>query len=147
MNVLLIKDVERLGREGDLVAVADGYARNYLVPRGYAVIAGDTTVKLQEKIRAERLAREAAERQEFVELAEKLSNVSLTTAVKVGEDEQLYGSVTAHDIAELLREEGYEIDRKKIVLENPIKALGVYAIEIRLHPEVTGTIKLWVVKE
>jgi len=147
MNVLLIKDVEQLGREGDLVSVADGYARNYLIPHGCAIIAGVKTVKLQEKIRGERLAREAAERQEFVELAEKLSNVSLTTAVKVGEDEQLYGSVTAQDIADLLREEGYRIDRKKIVLENPIKALGVYAVELRLHPEVTGTIKLWVVKE
>lgn len=147
MNVLLIKDVEQLGREGDLVSVADGYARNYLIPKGCAIIAGDTTVKLQEKIRAERLAREAAERQEFVELAEKLSNVSLTTAVKVGEDEQLYGSVTAQDIAALLHEEGYEIDRKKIALEAPIKALGVYAIELHLHPEVSGTVKLWVVKE
>jgi large subunit ribosomal protein L9 len=147
MNVLLIKDIERLGREGDLVTVADGYARNYLIPQGYAILAGDETIKLQEKIRGERLAREAAERQEFVELAEKLSNVSVTTAVKVGEDEQLYGSVTAQDIAGLLQEEGYTIDRKKIVLENPIKALGVYAIEIRLHPEVTGTIKLWVVKQ
>ena len=147
MNVLLIKDIERLGREGDLVTVADGYARNYLIPQGYAILAGDETIKLQEKIRGERLAREAAERQEFVELAERLSNVSVTTAVKVGEDEQLYGSVTAQDIAGLLQEEGYTIDRKKIVLENPIKALGVYAIEIRLHPEVTGTIKLWVVKQ
>jgi large subunit ribosomal protein L9 len=147
MDVLLIKDVEKLGREGDLVNVADGYARNYLIPRGHAVAASDKTAKLQEKIRAERLAREAAERHELEELAEKLSNVSVTTAVKVGEDEQLYGSVTAQDIAALLEEEGYQIDRKKIVLENPIKALGVYAIEVRLQPDVSGTVKLWVVKE
>ena len=147
MDVLLVKDMARLGREGDLVNVADGYARNYLIPRGWAVAASDKTAKLQEKIRAERLTREASERQEFEELAEKLSNVSVTTAVKVGEDEQLFGSVTAHEIAALLEEEGFEVDRKKIVLENPIKALGVYAIEIRLHPEVTATIKLWVVKE
>jgi large subunit ribosomal protein L9 len=147
MDVLLIKDVDKLGREGDLVSVADGYARNYLIPRGRAVVASDKTAKLQEKIRSERLAREAAERHELEELAEKLSNVSLTTAVKVGEDEQLYGSVTAQDVAALLEEEGFQIDRKKIVLENPIKALGVYAIEVRLLPEVAGTIKLWVVKE
>ncbi len=147
MDVLLVKDMARLGREGDLVSVADGYARNFLIPRGWAVAASDKTAKLQEKIRAERLGREASERQEFEELAERLSNVSVTTAVKVGEDEQLFGSVTAHEIAALLEEEGFEIDRKKIVLENPIKALGVYAIEIRLHPEVTATIKLWVVKE
>jgi large subunit ribosomal protein L9 len=147
MNVLLLKDVAALGREGDIVAVAAGYARNYLIPRGCAVVASDKTLKLQEKIRADRLAREAQEKQEFVELAEKLSNVSVTTAVKVGEDEQLYGSVNAQDIAGLLKEEGYEIDRKKIVLEHPIKSLGVYAIEIGLHPEVTASIKLWVVKE
>ncbi len=147
MDVLLIKDVENLGREGDVVAVADGYARNYLVPRKIAMIASAETIKLQEKIRAERVAREAAEQRDFEELAERLSNVSVTTPVKVGEDEQLYGSVTTQDIAELLKQEGFEIDRKKIVLENPIKALGVYAIEIRLHPEVTATVKLWVVKE
>ena len=147
MDVLLVKDMNRLGREGDIVAVADGYARNFLIPKGFAIAASDKTVKLQEKIRAERLAREAHERQEFEELAEKLSNVSLTTAVKVGEDEQLYGSVHAQDISALLEEEGFQVDRKKILLENPIKALGVYAIEIRLHPEVTATIKLWVVKE
>ena len=147
MEVLLIKDVETLGREGDIVTVASGYARNFLIPKGCAVAASEQTLKLQEKIRAERLAREAHERQEFEELAEKLSTVSLTTPVKVGEDEQLYGSVTAQDIAALLHEEGFEIDRKNVVLENPIKALGVYAIDIRLHPEVTATIKLWVVKE
>ena len=147
MDVLLIKDVDRLGREGDIVTVADGYARNYLVPRKIAMIASAGTVKLQKKIRGERIAREAAEQRDFEELAEKLSNVSVTIPVKVGEDEQLYGSVTAQDIADLLKEEGFAIDRKKVVLENPIKALGVYAIEIRLHPEVTATAKLWVVKE
>jgi large subunit ribosomal protein L9 len=147
MEVLLVKDRERLGREGDLVTVADGYARNFLIPKGFAIAASDKTVKLQEKIRADRLAREARERQEFEELAARLSNVSLTTAVKVGEDEQLYGSVSAQDIAALLEQEGFQIDRKKVLLEAPLKALGVYAIEIRLHPEVTATIKLWVVKE
>jgi len=147
MNILLLKDVGTLGREGDIVSVAAGYARNYLIPRGCAVVAGDKTIKLQEKIRADRLAREAREKQEFVELAAKLSNVSVTTAVKVGEDEQLYGSVSAQVIADLLKEEGYEIDKRKIVLEHPIRSLGVYAIEIRLHPEVSAPIKLWVVKE
>jgi len=147
MDVLLVKDVEALGREGDIVSIAPGYARNYLIPRGLAVAASEKTVKLQEKIRGERLAKEAHERQEFEELAAKLATVSVTTAVKVGEDEQLYGSVTAQDIAALLEEEGFQIDRKMVVLENPIKALGVYAIEIRLHPEVSTTIKLWVVKE
>lgn len=147
MEVLLIKDMATLGREGDMVTVASGYARNFLIPKGWAVAASERTLKLQEKIRAERLAREAHERREFEELAAKLSSVSLTTPVKVGEDEQLYGSVTTQDISALLQEEGFEIDRKKIVLENPIKALGVYAIDLQLHPEVTATIKLWVVKE
>jgi len=147
MDVLLVKDVDTLGREGDIVSIAAGYARNYLIPRGLAVAASDKTVKLQEKIRAERVAKEAHERQEFEELAEKLSAVSVTTAVKVGEDEQLYGSVTPQDIAALLEEEGFQVDRKNIMLENPIKALGVYAIEIRLHPEVNASIRLWVVKE
>jgi large subunit ribosomal protein L9 len=147
MDVVLLKDMDKLGREGDLVGVADGYARNYLIPKGCAVAASEKTVKLQEKIRGERLAREASERREIEEVAEKLSNVSVTTAVKVGEDEQLYGSVTAQDIATVLEDEGFPIDRKQIILENPIKALGVYAIEIRLHPEISATVKLWVVKE
>ncbi len=147
MDILLIKDVDKLGREGDIVTVADGYARNYLIPRKIAMTASAQAVKLQKKIRAERIAREAAEQRDFEELAERLSNVSVTIPVKVGEDEQLYGSVTGQDIAELLKEEGFAIDRKKIVLENPIRALGVYAIEIRLHPEVAATVKLWVVKE
>ena len=147
MEVLLLKDMDALGREGDIVSVAKGHARNYLVPRGFAVAASAQALKLQEKIRADRLAREASERQEFDELAETLSKVSLTTVVKVGEDEQLYGSVNAQDIGALLEEEGYTIDLKKIILEHPIKALGVYAVQIQLHPEVAATIKLWVVKE
>ena len=147
MQVLLLKRTEGLGKEGDIVTVASGYARNYLLPGKIAVEATKNTVELQKKLISERQRKAEQELQEYSELAERISIISLTVPVKVGEDEQLYGSVTSADIARLLKDEGIEIEKKKILLENPIKNLGVYAIEVALHPEVKATMKLWVVKE
>jgi large subunit ribosomal protein L9 len=147
MQVLLLRKTEGLGSEGDIITVADGYARNFLLPRKFAVKATKSTIELQRKLIAEREKKAAQELEEHRALAERISTLSLTVAAKVGEDDQLYGSVTAGDIAKLLGEEGIEIDRKKILLEAPIKNLGVYAVEVGLHPEVKSTMKLWVVKE
>jgi len=147
MEILLLKDVEKLGREGDIVTVADGYARNYLIRRKMAMKAAKSAPDVQKGIHRRRLVRAEAELAECEEAAEKISNISCTISAKVGEEEKLFGSVTTADIAEALRKEGVEIDKKKIMLDSPIKNLGIYSVNIRLHPDVEATIKLWVVKE
>jgi large subunit ribosomal protein L9 len=147
MQVLLLKKTTALGDDGDIVSVSDGFARNYLFPKKLAVKADKGTIELQKKLIAERQKRSAQELEQYRVLAEKISALSLTVPVKVGEDDQLYGSVTTSDIVRLAKEEGIEIDKKHILLESPIKNLGVYAIEVLLHPEVKAAMKLWVVKE
>lgn len=147
MQILLLKKTEGLGNDGDIVSVSDGYARNYLFPKKLAVMATKGTIELQKKLVAEREKRAAQELENYKALSEKISNLSLTVAVKVGEGDQLYGSVTPAEIVKLLKEEGVEIDKKHIKLDIPIKNLGVYAIEVVLSPEVKSTMKLWVVKE
>ncbi len=148
MEILLLKDVDKLGTEGDIVQVADGYARNYLLPKGIAIVATKDKIVLQKKLKQRRQQKIEKELEEAKVLAEKISTISCTIPVKVGEDDKLFGSVTAADIARLLKEdEGIEIDKKNIMLVNPIKSLGVYAIDIKVHPDVKGTMKLWVIKE
>ena len=148
MKVIMLKDVENVGKAGDVVNVSPGYGRNYLIPRSQALLATDTNVahfesrRRQYAVVAEREQRSAAN--QVAEL-EKVS--SLTAQVRVGEGDRLFGSVTTQNVADLLKEQGHEIDRRMILLEEPIRELGVYNIEIRLHPEVTATVKLWVVKE
>ena len=148
MKVIMLKDVEKVGKAGDVVNVSPGYGRNYLIPRSQALLATDTNVahfesrRRQYAVVAEREQRSAAN--QVAEL-EKVS--SLTAQVRVGEGDRLFGSVTTQNVADLLKEQGHEIDRRMILLEEPIRELGVYNIEIRLHPEVTATVKLWVVKE
>jgi len=147
MEILLLKKVDNLGLEGDVVKVADGYARNFLIPSKQAVKVTKGTKRLQQQIKQKRILKARAELEEAQALAERISNISLTIPVKVGEEEKLYGSVTTKDIAALIEKEGVEIDRRHIMLEDPIRSLGVYSIKIDLHPEVKGNLKLWVVKE
>lgn len=147
MEILLLKDVEKLGREGDIVTVADGYARNYLIRNKLAMKAAKGAPDIQKNIQRRRLVRAEVELAECKEVGEKISNISCTISAKVGEEEKLFGSVTAADIAEALRKEGVEIDKKKIMLDSPIKNLGIYSVNIKLHPDVETTMKLWVVKE
>lgn len=147
MKVILREDVENLGRIGDVVEVAAGYGRNYLLPRGLAVKA--STKNLKEQAHQKKLiqARLDSQKKDAEALAGSLESVSCTIARKTGEEEKLYGSVTSRDIEEALKEEGVSIDRKRILLEEPIKKLGVYTVPVKLHSEVTGNIKVWVVKE
>ena len=147
MKVILRSDIERLGKIGSVVNVAPGYARNFLIPKSLAYPANDGNLKRIEfeKRRAAQLAEH--EVQEARKQADKLKDLSLTFQVKVGEGDQLYGSVSISDIADEAAKQGFEIDRRKIVLEEPIKQLGVYTVNVRLHPEVTAEIKVWVVKE
>ena len=147
MKIILRQDMDSLGLEGEMVNVANGYARNYLIPQGIALEANNQNIKLMEaqkkKIELKRVkAREEAEKRK-VELAE----VEITIYQKVGEEDKLYGSVTSMDIAEEMEKKGIVVDRRKIVLEKPIKTVGEFDVPIKIYPEVTGSIKVIVEPE
>jgi large subunit ribosomal protein L9 len=147
MNIILQKDFAKLGSTGDMVTVKDGYARNFLIPQGIAIIADKSAEKLlAERKKVEELRR-TKEKRNAEKLAELLAKISLTAKVQAGEEDRLFGAVTSQDIYDLIKEKGFDIDRRKIHLEEPIKTLGVYQIPLKLHPEVTVTVKLWVIKE
>ncbi len=145
MEVILNESIESLGKAGDIVQVSDGYARNYLIPKGIAIVANKKNIVQIEKQRAAILERAAKMKQEFEALAEQLSKLDIEIPVRVGEEEKLYGSVTSLDIAKAIEEKGYNVDRKKIILSEPIKALGEYEIPVKLSPDVTATLKVKVV--
>ena len=144
-QVILTSRVEALGGEGDTVNVADGYARNFLFPRGLAMPASATNLKRIDALRKKREAAEAAALAEAQQVEGKLTKQSFTITAAAGADDKLFGSVTASDIAETLSKEGIAIDRKKIVLEHPIRACGVYDVDVRLHSQVATKVKIWVV--
>ncbi len=146
-QAILLKDVEQLGERGAVVDVSAGYARNYLLPRGFAYEAtpGNRKRIAQEKQRLE--AAEASRRDSAQELATKLEEVSLTFSARVGEENKLFGSVTAADIAEQLEAQGYKVEKRQIDLHEPIRSLGVYRVPIRLHADVRPEIKVWVIKQ
>lgn len=147
MKVILMRDVDRVGAAGDVVRVADGYARNYLIPQHQALMATDANMAQFESRRRQHDAAADREQRAAATLAQELEKASLTVQVKVGEEDRLFGSVTSQNVAEILSEQGHEIDRRTIELEEPIRSLGVYNIPIHLHPEVTATVKVWVVKD
>ncbi|HKY33683.1 MAG TPA: 50S ribosomal protein L9 [Candidatus Polarisedimenticolia bacterium] len=147
MRLILRTDVDPLGRRGDVVKVAPGYGRNYLLPKGLAYEYSDANIQRVKKERKLVEARLLKERQEAEDLARRIAAVSCTIVKKVGENDTLYGSVTSAEIAEALEKEGFVVDKRKVLLEEPIKALGIYAVPIRIHPEVPCELKVWVVKE
>jgi large subunit ribosomal protein L9 len=147
MEVILRQDVDKLGTRGQVVKVADGYARNYLLPKRLAVPATPANKKIVEQERQAQLRREAREKTEAEELARLLAGLSITIARKAGEHDQLFGSVTPQDISDALAQRSFNIDRRKIQLEEPIKQLGEYQVPIRLHREVTVSIGVNVVRE
>ncbi|MGO9094964.1 MAG: 50S ribosomal protein L9 [Bryobacteraceae bacterium] len=147
MEVILREDIDKLGSRGQVVKVAAGYARNYLLPKKLAVPASEANKKVVEQERLAHLRREAKEKSSAQDLSGMLTGVTVTFAQKAGEQEQLFGSVTSKDIAEALEQQGYHIDRRKIHLDEPIKQLGEYKVPIRLHREVTTEILVRVVPE
>jgi large subunit ribosomal protein L9 len=147
MKIVLRTDVENVGRRGEVIRVADGYARNYLLPKRLALEATPGNLKQIEQERRVREVHEAKEKKEADALASRIGQLSCTVVRKVGENEVLYGSVTNSDIAELLEKQGFVVDKRKILLEEPIKSLGIYEVPLKLHPEVLATLKVWVVKE
>ena len=147
VEVILRKDVVDLGSAGEMVTVKPGYARNFLIPQGLALLATDGNRRRFEEERRQVEQASARERETARSLAEKLELQSLTFTVRAGEEGKLFGSVTAADIADRLAETGLEVDRRLIRLEEPIKELGVYDVAVRLHADVQPEIKVWVVAE
>lgn len=147
LELILREDVAHLGRRGDVVQVKNGYARNYLLPQKLAVPLTEGNRKVVEQQKAAALRHEASEKSEIEQLAAMLASLTLTIARKAGETGALFGSVTSLDIGEALQQQGYEIDRRKILLEEPLKQLGEYQIPLRLHREVTASVTVQVVAE
>jgi large subunit ribosomal protein L9 len=147
MEVILREDIDKLGVRGQVTKVAAGYARNFLLPRKLAVLANESNKKIVEQERQAHLKREAKEVAGATELGKMMASVELTIAQKAGENDQLFGSVTASDVAVALEKLGYTIDRRKVHLEDPIKTLGDFKVAIRLHKDVSVEIPVHVVKE
>lgn len=147
MEVILLEDVKNLGKGGEKVVVKDGFARNYLLPRKLALPATASGLKMLKEEERRRAVREVKMQREAEETAKLLNQISCTAEVEAGEDDRVFGAVTSGDIADLLQKQGYDIDRKKIALDEPLKALGVYTIPIKLHTDVEARVKVWVVKK
>jgi len=147
MKVILRKDYESVGKAGDVVVVKDGFARNFLIPKGIALKADNQSVQLLQAEKKREEVKLSKDKKDAEILAEQLNKVSCTATVNVGEDDKVFGSVTTQTIADLLKDQGVEVDRRKIILSEPIKSLGIYTIPIKIHSDVEAKIKLWVVKE
>ena len=148
MKIVLREDVDNLGHKGDLVDVADGYARNYLVPRGLAIVATKGVVQQSEAMRRNRQIKDVRDRESAQELATRLAGAPIEVKARAGEGGKLFGSVTSADIVAAVKERsGIELDRRKIELGEPLKALGPAEVPVQLHPEVTATIIVEVVAE
>lgn len=147
MEVILREEVEKLGHRGQVVKVTEGFARNFLLPRRLAVPATAANKKIVEQEREAAVRREAKESSDAQLLAKQLSSVVVSSSQKAGEQDQLFGSVTAKDIAELLEKQGYKIDRRKIQLADPIRTLGEHKVPLRLHRDVTAEITVSVIRE
>jgi large subunit ribosomal protein L9 len=147
MNVILKKDIEGIGKAGSVVKVRDGYARNFLFPRALAFESTAANLQKLEQEQKTRSLQYEKQKKSASELKDRLEKLSVTLPVLVQEKEKLYGSITEIEIAKALKDEGYDIDKTMISLESPLKALGIFEIPIKLHPEVTATLKVWIVKK
>jgi large subunit ribosomal protein L9 len=147
MKVILLEDVERLGRRGSILNVANGYGRNFLIPRKLAVPATDANMKFAEVQNKKVQVQEAKEEKSASELKSELEKVSITIPMKSGEGEVLFGSVTSSNIADALEKQGYTIDKRRIELDEPIKRLGEYQVSVKLHRKIAAEVKVSVVKE
>lgn len=147
MEVILRQDVDKLGTSGAIVKVKDGFARNFLIPNGLAVPLTSSSLKRLEQEKARELLQLEKAKKEAEDLKEKLSSLSLTIPVLTQEEEKLYGSISSNEVANALKEEGFQIDKNSIILEEPIKSLGIYEVPVNLHPQVQAKIKIWVVKK
>ena len=147
MKIILTNDIDSLGKAGEIVDVKPGYARNFLIPSNNAIIATPSNLKAFQEEQKLSERREQKGKKEAQLLADKLDKVSLTATIQVGDEDKVFGSITSQNIADLLKENGFEIDKKKIVLDEPLKALGVYDVPVKLHHQVEAKVKVWVVRD
>ncbi len=147
MKVILKENVKSLGKAGEIVNVSDGYARNYLIPKGLALVADEKNIKVFEKQKKKIIEKIEKEREEAILFAERLRTLSLTIKAKAGEEGKLFGSITTIDISEALKKEGIELDRKKIQLSEPIKRLGEYRIPVKISHDITSEFLVRIINE
>jgi large subunit ribosomal protein L9 len=147
MEIILLEEVGGLGARGARVKVSPGYARNYLIPNRLAIPATGAGANIFKEAERQRASRETKTRRGAEELAVRIEKLSLTIPMEAGEEDRLFGSVTTADIADQINAQGFEVDKRKIVLEEPIKQLGVYNVPIKLHGNVEAQVKVWVVRK
>jgi large subunit ribosomal protein L9 len=147
MKIILRQDFTPLGKIGDVVNVKDGYARNFLIPQNIAILATSKNMSILEEERKVVERQQNKDRRNAEALVKELEKISITATVSVGEEDRVFGSVTAQTVADLLKEKGHDIDKRKIQIDETIKALGIYTIPIKLHTDVEAKVRLWVVKE
>lgn len=147
MKVILRKNFDQLGQMGDIVDVKDGFARNFLIPRNIAFAAQKGNMRALEEEKKQLAKKKIKEHQAAEKLASEIEKISVTIPVKVGEEDKIFGTVTTQMIADTLKEKGYDIDKRRIEISEPIKSLGIYSVNIKLHPTVTAVVKTWVVRE
>jgi large subunit ribosomal protein L9 len=147
MNVILTENVAHRGTAGDMLKVKDGYARNYLIPKGMAIVATTKNIKQLEHQKRQVQAKLNKLKKESEGIAKKIEGISCTIARAAGEEDKLFGSVTSADICTSLKNEGIDVDKKKILLDEPIKSLGIFTVPIKIQTDVTANLKVWVVKE
>ena len=147
MKVVLIKNVEKLGKEGDIIEVKDGYARNFLIPTGVALRATKGSFHEIEEMKKRKVKSEEKGKKEAIVLKEKIEEISITLTTEVKEGEEIYGSISEPQILRALKEEGFELDKGKLSLDGPIKKLGVYNLKVKLHPAVEANLRIWVMKK
>jgi large subunit ribosomal protein L9 len=147
MQVILLEDIPSLGKVGDMVKVSDGYGRNYLIPRKKAIFATEKNLKALQHEKALVQQRLGKMKKDAAKMAEEIEKLSCTFSKNVGESGKIFGSVTSMDIEAFLKENGFDIDRKKIQLDEPIKNLGMHTVTIKLQPEISAHLKVWVVQE
>jgi large subunit ribosomal protein L9 len=147
LKIILREDIKKLGKCGEVVEVKDGYANNYLMPRNLAIPATKGNLKAIEAVIRQKNQRDSKSRRKDERLKSEIEKISVTAEVSVGEEDKVFGSVTTNNIADLLKAKGFEFDRHKIELKEPLKALGVYTIPIKISSEVEANLKLWVVKK
>ncbi|MFQ5964843.1 MAG: 50S ribosomal protein L9 [Candidatus Scalinduaceae bacterium] len=147
MRILLVKEIQKLGKIGDIVNVANGYARNYLLPKKFAIIATPGSIEQAKLLRKKQEEKLKDEIEKLQALAKEISNVSCTITVKTNKEGKLFGSITAHHIANVLSEKGFEVDENMVILETPIKKCDLYNVTVVLHPEIKTQCRVWIVSE
>ena len=147
MKVILRQDIASLGKAGEAVEVKSGYGRNFLIPQNMAVVATKGNLRAIDEIKSQNELREKKQRAEAVRLKDKLEKLSLTYEVLVGEEDKIFGSVTSQNVVDLVAAEGFKIDKRNVILEDAIKSLGVYTIQLKIEKDVIANLKLWVIRK